>query len=80
MSKPKTKGKRRSGRNLQFFEGLSGLKRGLDAAIARHTPASETPRDDLAAQEAAEAKRKRKALARLRQAGLLKRPQVLEIL
>lgn len=74
MPKPKTRGQRRGGRNAQFFEGLSGLARGLDAAIERNRPVAETPHDDLGAQEQAEAKRKRKAYARLRQAGLLKHP------
>lgn len=72
MSKPKTRGKRRGGRNAQFFEGLSGLARGLDAVIEQNRLKTTSTKDDLGAQEEAEAKRKRKAYARLRQAGLLK--------
>lgn len=83
MARPNVRGQRRGGRNAQFFEGLSGLARGLDQAIADN---SAKPAEDLAlvAQEQAriaeekqaeaEAKRKRKAYARLKQAGLLKEP------
>lgn len=51
MAKPKTRGKRRGGRDRQFFEGLSGLARGLDAAIEKNLPAS-TWGDVQTAQEA----------------------------
>lgn len=79
MAKPKTKGVRRGGRNHQFFEGLSGFKRGLDAAIAKTAKQAESPDAALARtqeaeqskREAADAKRKRKAYARLRAAGLI---------
>lgn len=81
MARPKVRGKRRGGRNRQFFEGLSGLARGLDAAIDANLPKS-TWGDVQVDQEArrvadeklaeAEAKRKRKAYARLRASGLLK--------
>lgn len=75
--RPKTEGHRRGGRNRQFFTGLSGLARGIDAAIEKNKPQStETPETrELQEREKlneAEAKRKRKAYARLKQAGLIK--------
>lgn len=74
MAKPKTRGKRRGGRNRQFFEGLSGLQRGLDAAIDQNTRPPDVPDPSLEQEriQAAEEKRKRKAYVRLKAAGLLK--------
>ena len=75
--RPKTDGQRRGGRNRQFFTGLSGLARGLDAAIEKtklqttESPESRMIREREKADEA-EAKRKRKAYARLKQAGMIK--------
>lgn len=76
MAKPKTRGKRRGGRDRQFFEGLSGLARGLDAAIEKNLPAS-TWGDVQTAQEArrianekqaeAEAKRQRRQARNLKE-------------
>lgn len=81
MARPKVRGKRRGGRNAQFFESLSGLARGLDKAIADSSSkqpenpalaAQEMARTAKEKQDEAEAKRKRKAYARLKAAGLLK--------
>lgn len=77
--RPKTEGRRPGGRDRQFFPGLSGLARGIDAAIDKNKPKQSA--EELLAERAeverqkkdeAEAKRKRKAYARLRQAGLIK--------
>lgn len=68
MSKPKIRGHRPGGRNKQFFEGLSGLARGLDAAIENNRAAVTTPAVDAGAEKLREAeeKRRRKAERRLR--------------
>lgn len=75
MARPKVRGQRRGGRNAQFFEGLSGLARGLDQAIADN---SAKPAEDLALvaqeqarvakekQDEAEAKRRRRMNRNLR--------------
>lgn len=78
MSRPKTTGHRKGGRNRQFFDGLSGLANAIDNAIAKNAPksAARSEQDDEksyhSAMDAAEAKRKRKAYARLKNAGLIK--------
>lgn len=59
MSKrPKTTGHRKGGRNRQFFDGLSGLARGLDSAIDKHR-AREEPAQDFSLDKLAEAEAKR---------------------
>lgn len=75
--RPKTEGHRRGGRNRQFFSGLSGLARGIDAAIEKNKQHATVDAEALELQarekvDEAEAKRKRKAYARLRAAGLVK--------
>lgn len=72
MGRPKISGKRPGGRNAQFFEGLSGLARGLNAVIEENaTGAGATtaaPCKDDRLREAEERRRKRNE-KRLRAAG-----------
>lgn len=70
MAKPKTRGVRRGGRNRQFFEGLSGLANAIDKTIKDN--AMKTTAEPVDKRADAEAKRKRKAYARLKAAGLVK--------
>lgn len=66
MSRPKTKGKRRGGRDRQFFTALTGLASGLNKVIEDNKPARQY--DPNEAQKlyasklgAAQAKRERRA-------------------
>lgn len=67
MSKPKTKGQRRGGRNRQFFTSLSGLAAGLNHVIesGKRTITEEEFRGSIEAQksklQAADEKRARRA-------------------
>lgn len=70
MAKPKVRGHRRGGRNRQFFESLSGLAGAIDKTIKDNKMVVQAEPVDKRAD--AEAKRKRKAYARLKQAGLIK--------
>lgn len=70
MARPKTTGHRRGGRNKQFFDGLSGLASAKNARAPDKTKWNDEQMSDDAV-SAAEAKRKRKAYARLRNSGLI---------
>lgn len=70
MSKPKTTGFRKGGRNRQFFDSLTGLSVAIDRVVRENAAANNSEPVDKRAE--AEAKRKRKAYARLKNAGLIK--------
>lgn len=73
MSKPKVRGHRRGGRNAQFFTGLSGLARKIDAIIEDGTdkPTQMTYAQAMSVAEdkraAAQAKRDRKNAKRVKE-------------
>ena len=71
MSRPKSTKFRNGGRNSEFFHGLKPLAKGIDAIIDSIPSVAGNSGfgDDKVA--AAEAKRKKRAYARLRNAGLI---------
>lgn len=75
MAKPKSRNIGRKNRNHQFFEGLSGLARGIDGIIANTKRVSGGNSGDPDRMVEAERKRKRKAIIRLRDAGMISRDE-----
>ena len=69
MARPKSRNIGHKNRNHQFFEGLGGLKRGLDHVIRSTTRVSGGNSGDPDRMLTAEQRRARRALKRLRDSG-----------